>query len=74
MDGGLDGFIAPEIIKKELAMKLVTDERDGDCILAGPLLIKADDTWYHNILAAWTKMRETSDYQWLRTSSWSRGW
>jgi len=29
MEGSLDGFIAPEIIKKKLPLVVVTDEKDG---------------------------------------------
>ena len=48
MEGGLNGFIAPEIIKKHLVLKVVTDEKDADYDLAGAS-IKADDQWYHTV-------------------------
>ncbi len=48
MEGSLDGFIAPEIIKKKLPLKVVTDEKDADYILSGAS-IKADDKWYHTV-------------------------
>ncbi len=48
MDGNLDGFIAPEIMKKKLPVKIVTDEKDADYVLAGAS-IKADDKWYHTV-------------------------
>lgn len=46
MDGKLDGFIAPEIIKQKLPVTVVLDEKDADFVLAGAS-IKADDKWYH---------------------------
>jgi hypothetical protein len=46
MEGSLDGFIAPEIIKQKLAVKVVTDEKEADFVLAGAS-IKADDRWYN---------------------------
>jgi hypothetical protein len=48
MEGGLDGFIAPEIIKKKLPGKVVTEESEADYVLAGAS-IKADDKWYHAV-------------------------
>jgi len=46
MDGKLDGFIAPEIIKQKLPLSVVIDEKDADFVLAGAS-IKADDRWYN---------------------------
>jgi hypothetical protein len=46
MDGKLDGFIAPEIIKQKLPLVVVLEEKDADFVLAGAS-IKADDRWYH---------------------------
>lgn len=46
MEGKLDGFIAPEIIKQKLPIKVVLEEKDADFVLAGAS-IKADDKWYH---------------------------
>jgi hypothetical protein len=46
MDGKLDGFIAPEIIKQKLPLTVVVDEKDANFVLAGAS-IKADDKWYH---------------------------
>jgi hypothetical protein len=48
MEGSLDGFIAPEIIKKKLPVTIVTDEKQADFVLAGGS-IKADDKWYHTV-------------------------
>lgn len=48
MDRNLDGFIAPEIIKKKLPVTIVTDEKGADYVLAGAS-IKADDRWYHTV-------------------------
>ena len=48
MESGLDGFIAPEIVKKKIPIIVVTDEKDADFVLAGAS-IKADDKWYHVI-------------------------
>src|SRR5258708_39930384 len=48
MEGGLDGFIASEIIKKKLPITVVTDEKDAEYVLAGAS-IKADDKWYHTV-------------------------
>ena len=48
MGGELDGFIAAEIIKQNLPITVVTDEKDAEYILAGAS-IKADDKWYHVI-------------------------
>src|SRR4051794_12503134 len=46
MDGSLDGFIAPEIIKQKLPLRVVMQEADADYVLVGAS-IKADDKWYH---------------------------
>lgn len=48
MEGGLDGFIAPEMIKKHSALKVVTDEQDADYVPAGASS-KADDKCYHTV-------------------------
>src|SRR5215467_1867472 len=48
MDNGLDGFIAPEIVKKKIPVVVVTDEKDADYILSGAS-IKADDRWYNTV-------------------------
>jgi hypothetical protein len=42
MDGGLDGFIASEIIKGKLPVTVVTDEKDAEFVLVGAS-VKADD-------------------------------
>jgi hypothetical protein len=46
MEGSLDGFIAPEIIKQKLPVTVVTDEKSADFVLSGAS-IKADDRWYN---------------------------
>jgi hypothetical protein len=48
MENGLDGFIAPEIIKKKIPVIVVTDEKDADYVLSGAS-IKADDKWYNTV-------------------------
>jgi len=48
MEGNLNGFIAPEILKKKIPFVLVTDENDAEFILSGAS-IKADDKWYNTI-------------------------
>jgi hypothetical protein len=48
MDGNLNGFIAPEIIKQKLPLTVVMDEKDAEFILTGAS-IKADDKWYHTV-------------------------
>lgn len=48
MENGLDGFLAPEIIKKHLPVRVVTQEQDADYILTGASL-KADDHWYNTV-------------------------
>jgi hypothetical protein len=48
MEGGLHGFLAPELIKQKVPFTLVTDENDADYILTGAS-IKADDKWYHAV-------------------------
>lgn len=46
MEGNLNGFIAPEIIKKRLPVLVTTDESAADFILTGGS-VKADDKWYN---------------------------
>lgn len=46
MENGLDGFIAPELIKKKIPIVVVTDEAQADYVLSGASL-KADDRWYN---------------------------
>ena len=48
MDNGLNGFLAPEIIKKKVPVIIVTDEAQAEYVLAGASL-KADDKWYHTL-------------------------
>lgn len=48
MQGGLDGFLAAEIIKKKIPMIVVTVEDQADYILSGASL-KADDRWYNTV-------------------------
>jgi hypothetical protein len=48
MDNGLDGFIAPEMIKKKMPLIIVTDEKDADYVLSGAS-VKADDKWYNTV-------------------------
>jgi hypothetical protein len=48
MENGLDGFIAPEIIKQKLPLLVVTDEKEADFVLVGGS-IKADDKWYNTV-------------------------
>src|SRR5213594_2184048 len=48
MQGGLDGFIAAEILKQKLPVVVVTDEASADYVLAGGS-IKADDRWYNSV-------------------------
>ena len=46
MEGGLDGFIAAEIIKRNIPLAVVTEEKDAEYVLSG-VSLKADDKWYH---------------------------
>ena len=48
MENGLDGFIAPELVKKKIPVVVVLDEKDADYILSGAS-IKADDKWYNTV-------------------------
>src|SRR6266699_4482430 len=48
MDGGLDGFIAAEVMKQKLPVIVVSDEKTADYILTGASL-KADDKWYNTV-------------------------
>ena len=48
MEGGLDGFIAAEILKQKLPVVVVTDEVSAEYVLAGGSL-KADDHWYNTV-------------------------
>jgi hypothetical protein len=48
MEGGLDGFIAPELLKKHIPVVVVTQESDAEHILSGGSL-KADDHWYNTV-------------------------
>lgn len=48
MDGQLDTYIAPEILKQKLPVIVVLDEADADYVLVGASS-KADDKWYRTI-------------------------
>jgi hypothetical protein len=48
MEGGLDGFIATEILKKKLPVTIVTEDKDADFVLVGTS-IRGDDKWYHTV-------------------------
>ena len=45
MEGGLDGFLPPEIQKYRLPIRVVVDERQADFIMTG-LSSKAGSAWY----------------------------
>jgi len=45
MEGGLDGFIPPEIRKQRVPLTVVLDEKDADFILTG-VSQKAGSAWY----------------------------
>lgn len=67
MDGHLDGFIAPEIIKKKLPLVVVTEEKDAEYVLTGAS-IKADDKWYHTIFGG--KDKNEGNVRLLRITRW----
>lgn len=48
MEGELNGFIATEIIKQKLPVKIVSDDAAADYVLTGASL-KADDKWYNTV-------------------------
>jgi hypothetical protein len=48
MEGNLDGFIATEIIKQKIPVKVVTDEKEAEYVLVGASL-KEDDHWYNTV-------------------------
>lgn len=48
MEGDLHGFIAPEIIKRDVPFVVVTDDKDADFVLTGAS-IRGDDRWYHTV-------------------------
>jgi hypothetical protein len=48
MEGGLDGFIATEIIKQKIPVKVVMEEKGAEYVLVGASL-KADDHWYNTV-------------------------
>lgn len=46
MEGNLDGFIATEIIKQKIPVRVVMEEKGAQYIMVGTS-IKADDHWYN---------------------------
>ncbi len=46
MVGNLDGFLAAEIVKQHVPMRVVTDQKDAQFLLVG-LSIKEDVRWYN---------------------------
>lgn len=48
MENGLDGFLAPEIIKQKLPLVIVTEESQAEFILVGASQ-KVDDHWYNTV-------------------------
>jgi hypothetical protein len=48
MEGGLDGFIAAELLKQKVPVKIVTEEALATFVMSG-ISIKADDHWYNVI-------------------------
>src|SRR5689334_11125478 len=48
MEGGLEGFIATEILKKKLPVTIVTEDKDADFVMVGTS-IRGDDKWYHTV-------------------------
>ena len=51
MVGNLDGFIAAEVARQHVRVKVVTDETLADYVLTG-LSRKEDEHWYNAILGA----------------------
>lgn len=45
MEGGLDGFIPPEIRKQKVPLSVTLDEKDADFVLTG-VSQKAGSAWY----------------------------
>jgi hypothetical protein len=48
MEGGLDGFIAAEIIKQKLPLTVLTEDPTADYVMTGTSL-KGDDHWYNAV-------------------------
>ena len=48
MEGGLNSFIAAELIKRKVPVTVVTDESMADYILAGSAL-EGDNRWFHTV-------------------------
>lgn len=48
MEGELHGFIAPEIVKRQVPFVVVVDDKDADYVLTGAS-IRNDDRWYHTV-------------------------
>ncbi len=64
MEGGLDGFIPPEIRKQNVPLSVVLDDKDADYILTG-VSQKAGSAWYDviagGVIAGKTNSRPTSN-------------
>ena len=58
MEGNLNPFIATEILKKNLPVIVVTEEKDADFILTGAS-IRGDDRWYHTVFGGKDKNEGT---------------
>ena len=54
MENGLDGFLAAEIVKRKLPVKVVLNETDAEYVLAGGSQ-KHDDKWFHTIFGGQDK-------------------
>jgi hypothetical protein len=48
LEGNLHGFITAELVKKNLPLVVVTEEKQADVILAGAA-VKGEDKWYHSV-------------------------
>ena len=66
MESGLDGFIAAEILKEKLPLRIVTEDAQADFVLTGGS-VKGDDKWYHSVLGG--KDKNEGNVQLIRMKS-----
>ena len=54
MDGGLDGYIATELLKQKLPVSITTDSAAADFVLVGASKAQ-DDKWFHSVFGGQDK-------------------
>lgn len=60
MEGGLNTFLAAELVKKKIPLTVVMEEAQAEFIMAGGSAKTGDDKWYHTVFGSGKDKNEGS--------------